>query len=362
MLLHMQPIDLRSDTVTRPSPGMREAMARAAVGDDVYGEDPTVRALEERVADLLGKESALFLPSGTMANQVAIGAQAGPGQEVICEAGAHVVAYEGGAVAALWGAQPRTLPGERGILTAEAIEAAIQEAGDDHLPTTSLICVENTHNRGGGSVWPLDRLDDVYALAARRAIPVHLDGARLWNAAAATGASLERLARGATTVSVCLSKGLGAPAGSLLAGPRSLAPRFRRLRKRLGGGMRQAGILAAAGLYALEHHLPTIEEDHQKARVLAEALGSLPGIEVEDAETNLVFARLEDSLSAPALVDALRAEGILVNAVGPRRLRLVTHRDLGNEDCLRAAETLAKILRQPPTGVARSESQASTRG
>lgn len=341
----MRTIDLRSDTVTQPSAAMREAMARAPVGDDVYGEDPTVRALEERVAELLGKESALFVPSGTMANQLAIGAQAGAGQEVICEAGAHVIAYEGGAMSALWGAQPRALPGERGILRPEAIEEAIQTGGDDHLPRTALVCLENTHNRGGGSVWPLDRLEEVYALAARHGIPVHMDGARLWNAAAATDLAPARLVAGATTVSVCLSKGLGAPVGSVVAGPRALAGTLRRLRKRLGGGMRQAGILAAAGLHALEHHLPAIGADHEKARALAEALGALPGIEVEPAETNLVFARLPEGLSAASLCAALREEGVLVNAVGPDRVRLVTHRDVTLEDCLRAAEAVGRALR-----------------
>lgn len=344
MLAAMRLIDLRSDTVTRPAPAMREAMARAEVGDDVYGEDPTIHALEERVADLLGKEAALFVPTGTMANQIAIGAQAGPGREAICEAGSHVVAYEGGAMAALWGVQPRALAGERGLLSAEQIEAAIQGPADDHLPTTALICLENTHNRGGGSVWPIERLEAVYALAERRGIPVHLDGARLWNAAVATGLPLSRLAAGATTVSVCLSKGLGAPAGSLVAGPRELRPEFRRLRKRLGGGMRQAGVLAAAGLYALEHHLPELGADHEKARALAEALSALPGVTVEPVETNLLFFRLEGR-SAEALRGALRDRGIAVNAVGPNRVRMVTHRDVSLEDCLRAAQVVGEILR-----------------
>lgn len=343
----MKLIDLRSDTVTRPSPGMREAMARAEVGDDAYGEDPTVRALEERVADLLGKEIAGFVPSGTMANQIAVGALARPGQEAICETGAHVVAYEGGAMAALWGIQPRMLAGERGILAPEQIEAAIQLQVPDHVPLTGLICVENTHNRGGGSVWPLERLDAVYAIARRHGIPVHLDGARLWNAAAATGVPPSRLAAGATTVSVCLSKGLGAPAGSLLCGPRDLERTFRRLRRRLGGGLRQAGVLAAAGLYALDHHLPEIGHDHVKARALAEALAALPGIEVEPAETNMVFARLPGR-SAEALVLGLRERGVAINAVGPDRVRFVTHRDSSLEDCLRAADIVADVLRALP--------------
>lgn len=343
MLPQMRLIDFRSDTVTRPSPAMREAMARAEVGDDVYGEDPSVRALEQRVADLLGKEVALFVPSGSMANQIAIGAQAAPGQEVICEAGAHVVAYEGGGMSALWGAQPRALVGERGILRPEAIEEAIQRGSDDHLPETALIALENTHNRGGGAVWPLATLDEVYALAAGHGIPIHLDGARLWSAAAVTGAPLARLAAGATTVSVCLSKGLGAPVGSLVAGPRHLATRLRRLRKRLGGGMRQAGLLAAAGLFALEHHLPEIEADHRKAAALAGALAAIEGVRVEPVETNLVFARLE-GMSAEALCGMLREEGIAAGAVGPARVRLVTHRDVSEADCLQAAEVIGRLM------------------
>lgn len=339
----MRLIDLRSDTLTRPSPAMREAMARAEVGDDVYGEDPTVIALEERVADLLGKEIAVFVPSGTMANQIAIGAHAGPGEEVICEAASHVVAYEGGGMAALWGVQPRPLAGERGILRAAAIEAAIQREGDHHLPRTALISVENTHNRGGGSVWPLETLEEVYALAARFELPVHLDGARLWNAAVATKTSPARLASGATTVSVCLSKGLGAPVGSLVAGPSELGPNFRRLRKRLGGGMRQAGVLAAAGLFAIEHHLPEIEEDHRKAALLHEALTGVAGIQVEAVETNLLFARLE-RMTAESFAQKLRDQGIAIGVVGPGRVRLVTHRDVSQEDCLRAGEAMRKVL------------------
>lgn len=337
-------IDLRSDTVTQPSAAMRDAMARAPVGDDVYGEDPTVRALEERVAALLGMEAAVFVPSGTMANQIAIGAQAGPGDEVLCEASSHVISYEGGGIAALWGIQPRALPGDRGVLRPAQIETAIQLASDDHLPRTGLICIENTHNRGGGRVWPLEDLRAVAELARTHALPLHVDGARLWNAAVALSVPPAALVEGATTVSVCLSKGLGAPVGSLVAGPKALEPTFRRLRKRLGGGLRQAGILAAAGLFALEHHLPGLGSDHDNARSLAAALADVPGLSVEPVETNLVFVGLPPGRTAQSVQAALLERGVAVGVVASDRLRLVTHRDVDADACLRAAEALRALL------------------
>jgi len=338
------PIDLRSDTVTRASAGMREAMARAEVGDDVYGEDPTVAALEARVARLLGKETAVFFPTGTMANQAAIGAQAGPGDEVICEAGAHVVGFEGGALSALWGAQARPLPGERGLLSAAQVAAAIQPPGNDHFPVSRLLCVENTANRGGGTVWPLALLQEVTGVAHRAGLAVHLDGARLWNASAASGVPLADYAACADTVSVCLSKGLGAPAGSLVACTAALAPRLRRLRKRLGGGLRQVGHLAAAGLYALEHNLPRIGEDHLKARRLAERLEAIPGLRVEPVETNIVFAELAEGLDTATLLPRLREAGLLAGSDGARRIRLVTHLDVSLADCEEAARRIAAAL------------------
>lgn len=337
-------IDLRSDTVTRPTPGMREAMARAEVGDDVYREDPTVLALEARVAALLGHEAAVFAPSGTMANQLAIGAQAGPGDEVITEASAHVLAYEGGAIAALWGAQPRQIPGVRGLFGPAQLLDAIQPVEDDHLPISRLLCVENTHNRGGGTIWPLDGYREVVDLAKERGLRVHLDGARLWNAAAASGHPAASYGAIADTVSVCLSKGLGAPVGSLVAASKELVGKMRRLRKRLGGGMRQAGILAAAGLWALDHHLERLPQDHENARTLARALASVPGLCVDPPETNLLFVDLPEGLDSDCFLDRLQQRDVLVGKVGPSRVRLVTHLDVDEEACHTAARAFAACL------------------
>lgn len=336
-------IDLRSDTVTRPSAGMREAMARAEVGDDVYGEDPTVMALEARVAAMLGKDAAIFVPSGTMANQLALGAQAGPGDEVIGEAGAHVFAFEGGGLSALWGAQARPIPGERGLLTAEQVEEAIRPAGNDHLPLSRVVTVENTHNRGGGTVWPIGRLRAVADVARSAGLSVHLDGARLWNAAQASGTSLGEYAGLADTVSVCLSKGLGAPAGSLVACGATLSRKIRRLRKRLGGGMRQAGILAAAGLWALDHNLARLGEDHENAILLASRLRA-SGLGAQEPETNLVFVDLPGGIGAVALAARLKEKGVLVGNDGERRLRLVTHLDVDRAACEAAAAAVAASI------------------
>ncbi len=320
-------IDLRSDTVTRPSAGMRAAMAAAEVGDDVYGEDPTVNRLQSRIAELLGKEAAVWLPSGTMANQAAVGALVGPGEELICDKNCHVFNYEGGAICALWGAQPFTIDGARGIFTVEQLQAALRHATDDGAPLQRAIAVENTHNRGAGSIWPLAQWQAVARLAHAEGLAVHLDGARLWNAHIATGVSLAELSAPADTVSVCLSKGLGAPAGSVVAASRERIKRVRRLRKRMGGGLRQAGILAAAGIYALDHNLARLAEDHDNARRLAAGLeeAGLPPLPVE---TNLVIVEVPLKGGAPALVAAARDQGVLINAVSPTRVRLVTHLDL----------------------------------
>jgi threonine aldolase len=324
----MNVIDLRSDTVTRPSAAMREAMARAEVGDDVYGEDPTVNRLQERVAALLGKEAGLFVPSGTMANQIAIGVLARAGEEVICDQGAHIVNFEGGAMAALWGVQPRTLVCERGILDVAQVAAAIRPA-NDHLPRTRVIEIENTHNRGGGAVYPLARVEALAALARERDLHVYLDGARLANAAVASDIPMDRLAAGATLASICLSKGLGAPAGSVLCGSRAAMAEARRLRKRLGGGMRQAGVLAAAGLFALEHNFARLAEDHANAQRLARGLLGIPGVRLlHPQDTNLVFAAF-DGRDLSALVTSLRERGVLCNPEGaPGVLRFVTHLDV----------------------------------
>jgi len=336
-------IDLRSDTVTRPSAGMREAMARAEVGDDVYGEDPTVLALEARVAAMLGKEAAVFVPSGTMANQLALGAQAGPGDEVIGEAGSHVFAFEGGGLSALWGAQARPIPGERGLLTAAQVEEAIRPAGNDHLPVSRVVTIENTHNRGGGRVWPIGSFRAVTEVARSAGLAVHLDGARLWNAAQASGTPPGEYAGLADTVSVCLSKGLGAPAGSLVACDAALSRKIRRLRKRLGGGMRQAGILAAAGLWALDRNLARLGEDHENARLLASRLRAA-GLGAQEPDTNLVFVDLPGGIGAEALAARLKEKGVLVGADGARRLRLVTHLDVNRAACEAAASAVAASI------------------
>jgi threonine aldolase len=320
-------LDLRSDTVTKPTPGMRAAMAAAEVGDDVYGEDPTVNRLQERIAELLGKEAALWAPSGSMANQIALGSLAGPGEEIVCDRHCHVVNYEGGAIGALWGAQPMFVDGARGVFTAAQLEQVLRRTNDDHSPLQRAVAIENTHNRGGGSVWPLQQMQDVARLAHSAGLAVHLDGARLWNAHVATGVPLIEYARVADTVSVCLSKGLGAPAGSVVASTKERVKKMRRLRKRLGGGLRQAGILAAAGSYALDHHLTRLAEDHQSAQRLAAGLAEVKGFQPLSAETNIVLADLDVPGGAPALVAAAREQGVLCNAVGPARVRLVTHLD-----------------------------------
>ena len=328
-------IDLRSDTVTRPTPGMRKAIAAAEVGDDVYGEDPTINALQDRVAAMLGKEAAVWVPTGTMANQIALGSLAGMGDEIICDRHCHVVNYEGGAISALWGVQSLVVDGPRGIFTAEAVKAVLRASQGDHDPRQKAVAVENTHNRGGGSIWPLAQLEAVADVAHAGGLAVHLDGARIWNAHVATGIPLEQWCGKADTVSVCLSKGLGAPAGSLVATTRERLKAVRRLRKRVGGGLRQAGVLAAAGMYALDHHLQRLDEDHESARKLAE---SVP-FSWHAPQTNILLA---DVANAPALVDAAKKEGVLIHAVGPTRIRAVTHLDFPLAQVPEAAERLRR--------------------
>lgn len=339
----MRPLDLRSDTVTRPSAEMRRAMAEAEVGDDVYGEDPTVQRLEARVAEMLGKEAALFTSSGTMANQLAIGLHCRPGDEVIAEAGSHCLNFESGAMAALWGVQARTVAGDRGLFDAEDVTRLVRPIADVYL-RSRLLCVENTHNRGGGTVWPLDRYTRVVEAGRRAGLAVHLDGVRLFNAQVASGVPARRYAELADTVSICFSKGLGAPVGSALCGPRELIRQARVLRKRLGGGMRQVGILAAAALWALEHNIDRLVEDHRSARCLAEILAELPGVrcDVERVETNMVFAEFPEPASEACA--KLASIGILANPEGstPRMVRMVTHLDAP----LEAIEAAAPKLRE----------------
>ena len=339
----MKIIDLRSDTITRPTAEMRRAMADAEVGDDVFGEDPTVNRLQERVAELTGKEAALFVPSGTMGNQIAIGCHTRPGDEVICETDCHSFNYEGGAPALLSGAQMRPIPGIRGVITAAQITDAIRPS-DHHFPRTRMILLENTHNRAGGAIFPLQEMRAIRRLAQKHGLRMHLDGARLWNAHIATGVSLQEYARCFDSVSLCLSKGLGAPVGSVLAGPLDLIERAHRLRKQLGGGMRQVGVLAAAGLYALDHHLTRLAQDHERARALAEQLNSFDGVRVdlEATQTNIVIAEFDEK--AARVAERLRRNGVLSIPFSENKIRFVTHLDLSDEDVREAQFIFKRVL------------------
>ncbi|MGZ4466063.1 MAG: threonine aldolase family protein [Nocardioides sp.] len=328
-------IDLRSDTVTRPTEAMRAAMAHADVGDDVYGEDPTVLALEERVAGLFGKEAALFTPTGSMANVLAVRSLVGVGEEVLCESSAHIARAELGAHGAFTGLTMRTWTGRP--VEMAAIEAMYApDMGPFFVPTKAL-SVENTHNFGGGTVVPLEDLRAVRAFADEKGLGVHVDGARIWNAHVASGTPLTEYGAVADVLAVCLSKGLGAPVGSLVVGTRAAVDDARVWRKRMGGGMRQVGILAAAGLHALEHHVERLADDHAHARLLAEACGVDPAT----VGSNIVVVEVPD---APALVAKARAEDVLVSAVGPRALRMVTHLDVTGEQAETAARVLSALL------------------
>lgn len=344
-------IDLRSDTVTRPSPAMRRAMAEAEVGDDVYGEDPTVRALEEEGAAALGKEAALFVPSGIMGNQIALRLLAPRGSELLCDARAHVVMFEMGALAALSGILARPLDSTDGLPAPEAFRDAITPRGGYRVPTGAL-ALENTHNVAGGRVYPRARLDPILALATEAGLPVHLDGARIFNAALALGTTPAALARGFDTVMFCLSKGLGAPVGSLLCADRERIAEARQVRRQLGGAMRQVGVLAAAGRVALAESPPLLERDHRHARRLAETLAETPGVELDldGVETNIVIFRLTvpaagEESPAAAWVARARAAGLLASSFGPDRVRLVTHRDLDGAAIDRAVGIVRELAR-----------------
>ena len=333
-------VDLRSDTLTRPTAGMRAAMAEAPVGDDVFGEDPSVNALEARVAALLGKAAALFVPSGTMANQLAIRVQTEPGDELLCEAEAHPVIYEAGGPALLSGVSVRTVVGQRGQLDPEAVRRAFRP-DNVHFSPLRLVAAEDTANRGGGSVHPLERLDGIAAAAHNGGARAHLDGARLMNAVVQSGVSAARRAAGFDTVSLCLSKGLGAPVGSLLAGTAPAIHKARRFRKAFGGGMRQAGILAAAGLYALDHHVDRLADDHRRARALSEALRAA-GFEATDPETNMVYATVFSSDDA---LSTLAEAGVLALAVSPTVPRFVLHLDVDDDGLQRACAAVRRLRR-----------------
>lgn len=338
------PIDLRSDTVTRPSAGMRRAMAEAEVGDDVLDGDPTTRRLERATAELLGMEDALFFPSGTQANQTGIALCTRPGTELVLEANAHVVNYELAGVAALWGVQIRPVSAPDGRLNAGLVRQALRPPSP-HLPRVSAVAVENTHNAAGGRVLPLEEMAAIVAAAQQAGLAVHLDGARLWNAAAALGVAPARVVRGATTVMVSFSKGLGCPVGSCLAFAGDRRAEAWEIRKRLGGGMRQSGVLAAAGLYALEHHLPELTRDHEHARLLADRLAGLSSVSVTAPETNIVMIDLtREGDDVEHVAPRLAAAGLLVARFGPRRLRAVAHRDVGASDIERAAGILRSVL------------------
>ncbi len=344
--IETQPIDLRSDTVTRPTREMRAAIAAAPVGDDQYGEDPTINALQDRVASLLGKEAALWLPSGTMANQVALRVLTRPGDDVIVSRESHAVWHETGASAANAGVQFTEI-GARGVFSAAEFLAAVKQRGHPIYPPTTLVEVENTHNRSGGIVFDQDEIERLCAAARERDISSFLDGARIWNTAAASGRSLPALAAPFDLAAVALSKGLGAPAGSLLAGSRILIDRAVRYRRMAGGAMRQAGILGAAGLYALDHHLDRLVDDHANARRIAERLAQSPRVilDLATVQTNIiVFGLTRDAPDAPTIVAQARERGVLVFAFTPRTVRAVTHLDVSREQCERAATVLAELI------------------
>lgn len=334
-------IDLRSDTVTRPTESMRRAMLEAPVGDDVFGEDPTVERLEEYVADLLGKEAALYAPSGTMTNQIGVHVNTNRGEEVLLHEGAHIFVYEAGAPALLSGVQLRTIPGENGVLDPETVHAAVRPE-DVHFPRSRLLCLENTHNTAGGKVFPLEDFTAVATTAKGLGLKVHLDGARLFNAQAATSIPAREWCAHADTVSVCSSKGLGAPVGSLLAGDEETIGEARRARKAFGGGMRQAGIIAAAALYAFENHVDRLAEDHERARKLAAGLREA-SYEVRQPETNLVLVAVDDP---SRFLQALAREGVLATPGKPGYVRLCTHLDVGDEEIERAIQAAARITTQ----------------
>ena len=340
-------IDLRSDTVTRPTPAMRRAIADAPVGDDVFGDDPTVIALEERMAKLCGKEAALFVPSGTMGNFLGLASTTGPGDEVILDRQCHIMNYEVSSAAALHGLQLNALDGERGVLTAEMIEPHIK-VESLHTPGTRVIAMENTHNRAGGCIYPFAEMKRVKALAAKHGIGVHLDGARLWNAHVATGVPIADYAACADTVSMCFSKGLGAPVGSILVSRRDVVARARRLRKRLGGGMRQAGILAAAALHALDHHVARLSDDHAHAKRLESFIVGVPGLSLDfPVETNIVVFRVDPKAwTVEALLAKLREKDVLAVPFGAGRVRMVTHLDVSAADVERAGEALLAVARR----------------
>jgi threonine aldolase len=338
-------IDLRSDTVTRPTPAMRAAMASAEVGDDVYGEDPTVNRLEARAAEIFGREAALFVPTGTMGNQIAVRMHTEHGQEVICESRGHLMDWEMASVAVFSGCQLRTVYADRGILTWPLIRQVVSSRLGFRA-RTGLVALENTHNMAGGTVMPLEVAEEIWAGAADAGLPTHLDGARIFNAATALNVPVDQLTRGFSSVMFCLSKGLCAPVGSMLVSSRENIERARNFRKALGGGMRQAGVLAAAGLIALNEMTARLDEDHQNAKLLASALSKLPKVELDPVlvQTNIVIFGLRGEGDAQSLVGALAARGVLAGSVGAHAVRLVTHHDVDRAACGRAEAILVEVI------------------
>ena len=342
-------IDLRSDTVTRPSAGMRRAIAEAEVGDDVFGEDPCVNRLQEMAAQVLGKEAALFVPSGTMANQLSIKVHTQPGDEIIMERTNHPFNNESGALAALSGVQVNLIDGQRGVISATQVARAIRRGDGVHNPPTRLVCLENTHNRGGGNVYPVATIREISAVARQQEFAMHLDGARLLNACVASGLPAPEFTQYFDSCTLCLSKGLGAPVGSVIAASADFVRRALRYRKMFGGGMRQAGILAAAGIYALEHNVERLAEDHQHAKLLAERISSARGLRLnpQEVETNILYLQLDPAaarLDAPALQRALRERGVLALAVDQYSMRLVTHLDVNRAQVEEAAQAICDLL------------------
>ncbi|MUK89227.1 low-specificity L-threonine aldolase [Ornithinibacillus sp. L9] len=338
-------IDLRSDTVTKPTKEMRQAAFDAIVGDDVYIEDPTILELEALAAKKLGKDAAMFVPSGTQGNQIAVLTHCVSGQEVILEADSHIYFYEGGTIAAFAGVQPRTLKGNHGAMNPLEVEAAIR-VDDIHQPETGLICLENTHNRAGGAIVPLENMKEIYEIAKKHNLPVHLDGARLFNASVATGISVEEYASYTDTIQFCLSKGLGAPVGSIIAGTKEFIVKARKWRKRLGGGLRQAGIIAAPGLVALNKMVDRLADDHEKAAILASGLGSVKGLEIENkVDTNIVLVNTKEAgIFADQFIEKLKEEEILAVAFGPYTVRFTTHYDVTNQEIKQVLEKISKLI------------------
>lgn len=341
------PIDLRSDTVTRPDAEMRKAIARAEVGDDVFGEDPTMNRLLEQVSARLGKEAAIFVPSGTMGNQICVNVHTRPGDEALAHVQGHVLDLEGGAAAALAGVHVTGLPGANGVIDSEVIRHAIRPP-NEHSPRTRLLCLENTHNVAGGTIWPLEALEKASAVAHQAGLVVHLDGARIWNASVATGVDPAQYAQHADTVMVCFSKGLGAPVGSAVAGSRDVVDKLRYVRKKYGGAMRQVGVLAAACLYALENNIDRLADDHKNAALLAGYLGEVDGVSIpHPVETNIIVVNLEGlGVTASLVVEELKKRGVLAVSLGENVVRFVTHKDVNESEVEKAGQETVEVLRQ----------------